>query len=232
MQRSEGAEETGKRRAAEAAFDLVGEGMTLALGTGSTIEAGLGRLAERARSGLRLLCVPSSERTRRAAERLGLPLAPLEQVDHLDLLIDGADQIAPDLCMIKGRGGAHTREKKLAVIARRRIYVADASKLVARLGNAALPVEVLPFGLAFTLAEIGRLTGSETVLRRDAAGLPIASDNGNVLADAWIGPIADPAALQASLKAICGVVETGLFVGLADQAIVSDGASLSVKERG
>ncbi len=232
MQGNEGPLESGKRRAAEAAFDLVGEGMTLALGTGSTIEAGLGRLAERVRSGLHILCIPSSERTRRAAQRLGLPLAPLDQVDHLDLLIDGADQIAPDLCMIKGRGGAHTREKKLAIIARRRIYVADASKLVARLGNTALPVEVLPFGQAFTLAEIGRLTGSEAVLRRDAEGRALVSDNGNVLADAWTGPIADPAALQANLKAVCGVVETGLFVGLADQAIVSDGASLRVKERG
>jgi len=206
-----------KQLAAEAAVERVTDGMCLALGTGSTVEAGLPRLAERVRAGLRLTCVSSSARTSRAAEALGLPLVELDRVERIDCLVDGADQIAPDLAMIKGRGGALAREKKLAAIAGERLYVADAGKQVAVLGNTWLPVEVLPFGWRFTLAAVARVTGGEVRGREGR------SDNGNMLADARVAAIADPAHLEAALRAVPGVIETGLFVGFADIVFVSDG---------
>jgi ribose 5-phosphate isomerase A len=222
--------ERGKRLAAEAAFDRVADGMRLALGTGSTVEAGLPRLAARVREGLRLTCVSSSERTVCAAAALGLPVVDLDTVERIDLLVDGADQVAPDLAMIKGRGGALTREKKLASIAAQRIYAIDSTKQVPVLGNTGLPVEVLPYGWRFTLAAVERAVGG-AVRRREQAGAPLQSDNGNYLADGQVGTIADPAALERSLRAIPGVIETGLFVGFADLVIVSDGASVTVKQK-
>ena len=215
-----------KQLAAEAAFDRVADGACLALGTGSTVEAGLPRLAARVRQGLRLTCVSSSERTVRAAAALGLPLVDLDTIERIDCLVDGADQVAPDLAMIKGRGGALTREKKLAAIAAHRIYAIDADKQVPVLGNTWLPVEVLPYGWRFTLAAIGRTTGGE-VRVREQAGAPLRSDNGNYLADARVGALADPAGLERALRGIPGVIETGLFIGLADLVIVSDGASVT-----
>ena len=219
-----------KRLAAEAAFDRVADGMCLALGTGSTVEAGLPRLAERVRAGLRITCVSSSERTARAAAALGLPLVELDTIARIDCLVDGADQVAPDLAMIKGRGGALTREKKLAAIAAQRIYAIDAAKQVPVLGNGWLPVEVLPYGWRFTLAAIGRAIGGE-VRVREAGGAPLRSDNGNYLADGRVAAIADPPGLERALRAIPGVIETGLFVGFADLVIVSDGMSVAVNRR-
>lgn len=222
--------ERAKRLAAEAAFDRVTDGMCLALGTGSTVEAGLPRLAARVGEGLRITCVSSSERTAGMAASLGLPLADLDTIERIDLLVDGADQVAPDLAMIKGRGGALTREKKLAAIAAQRIYAIDSEKQVAVLGNTWLPVEVLPYGWRFTLAAIGRTIGGE-VRVREQDGSPTRSDNGNYLADGRIGTLAEPAPLERRLKAIPGVIETGLFVGFADLVIVSDGTSVVVRRR-
>ena len=218
--------DSAKRLAASAAFDLVENGMCLALGTGSTVEAGLERLVERVRSGLGIVCLSSSERTTRVARAMGLEIAALEEVAAIDLLIDGADQIADDLSMIKGRGGAHAREKKLAVIARKRIYAAEATKRVPSLGNIWLPLEVLPFGSKFTLASVAAITGGEVRFRLVDDGRTAMSDNGNCLADAWIGTIPQPHRLDRDLKMISGIVETGLFVGLADLVITSDGLSI------
>jgi ribose 5-phosphate isomerase A len=219
-----------KQLAAEAAFDRVADGMCLALGTGSTVEAGLPRLAARVREGLRITCVSSSERTVRVAASLGLPLADLDTIERIDLLIDGADQVAPDLTMIKGRGGALTREKKLAAIAVRRIYAIDSDKQVPVLGNTWLPVEVLPYGWRFTLAAIGHVIGGEMRVREEG-GAPQRSDNGNYLADGRIGTLAEPARLDRVLQAIPGVIETGLFIGFADLVIVSDGVSVTVHQK-
>lgn len=220
-----------KALASRAAFDLVSDGMCLALGTGSTVEAGLDRLAGRIASGLRVVCVSSSDRTSAVARRYQLPLSELENVQAIDILIDGADQIAPDFAMIKGRGGAVVREKKLAAIARKRVYIADVTKLVAVLGNTWLPVEVLPFGCHFTLAKIAEIVGGEARLRLDAGQKPILSDNGNYLADCRIGVLPEPGALAVELKMVPGVIETGLFVGLADVVITSDGNSVTVRQR-
>jgi ribose 5-phosphate isomerase A len=222
--------ERAKRLAAEAAFDRVADGMCLALGTGSTVEAGLPRLAARVGEGRRITCVSSSERTVRVAASLGLPLADLDTIERIDLLVDGADQVAPDLTMIKGRGGALTREKKLAAIAAQRIYAIDSEKQVPVLGNTWLPVEVLPYGWRFTLAAIGRTIGGE-VRVREQGGAPLRSDNGNYLADGRVGTVAEPATLERRLRAIPGVIETGLFVGFADLVIVSDGTSVIVRRR-
>jgi ribose 5-phosphate isomerase A len=218
--------ERAKQLAAEAAFDRVADGMCLALGTGSTVEAGLPRLAARVHQGLRITCVSSSERTVRAAAALGLPLVDLDTIERIDLLIDGADQVAPDLSMIKGRGGALTREKKLAAIANHRIYAIDSDKQVPVLGNTGLPLEVLPYGWRFTLGAIGRAVGGE-VRVREQDGAPQRSDNGNYLADARVGALTDPAGLERALRGVPGVIETGLFVGFADLVIVSDGLSVT-----
>jgi ribose 5-phosphate isomerase A len=174
--------------------------------------------------------VSSSERTVRVAASLGLPLADLDTIERIDLLVDGADQVAPDLTMIKGRGGALTREKKLAAIAAQRIYAIDSEKQVPVLGNTWLPVEVLPYGWRFTLAAIGRTIGGE-VRVREQGGAPLRSDNGNYLADGRVGTVAEPATLERRLRAIPGVIETGLFVGFADLVIVSDGTSVIVRRR-
>ncbi len=222
--------ERAKQLAAEAAFDRVADGMCLALGTGSTVEAGLPRLAARVRQGLRITCVSSSERTMRTAGSLGLPLVDLDTVDRIDCLVDGADQVAPDLAMIKGRGGALTREKTLAAIAAYRIYAIGSDKQVPALGNTWLPVEVLSYGWRFTLAAVGRAIGGE-VRVREQGGAPLRSDNGNYLADGRIGTLSDPARLEHALQAIPGVIETGLFVDFADLVIVSDGASLTTRQR-
>ncbi|HET6194932.1 MAG TPA: ribose 5-phosphate isomerase A, partial [Acetobacteraceae bacterium] len=159
---------------------------------------------------------------------LGLPLVELDTIERIDCLVDGADQVAPDLAMIKGRGGALTREKKLAAIAAQRIYAIDSGKQVPVLGNGWLPLEVLTYGWRFTLAAIARAIGGE-VRVREAGGAPLRSDNGNYLADGRVGAIADPLALERALRAIPGVIETGLFVGYADLVIVSDGESVTVK---
>jgi ribose 5-phosphate isomerase A len=219
-----------KQLAAEAAFDRVADGMCLALGTGSTVEAGLPRLAARVRQGLGLTCVSSSERTVHAAAALGLPLVDLDTTPRIDCLVDGADQVAPDLAMIKGRGGALTREKKLAAVAAWRIYAIDSDKQVPALGDTWLPVEVLTYGWRFTLAAIGRAIGGEVRVREEG-GVPQRSDNGNYLADGRIGRLADPARLERALQAIPGVIETGLFVGFADLVIVSDGITVSEHRR-
>ena len=221
--------ERAKRLAAEAAFDRVTDGMYLALGTGSTVEAGLPRLAARVREGLRITCVSSSERTVRMAASLGLPLVDLDTIERVDMLVDGADQVAPDLAMIKGRGGALTREKKLASIAGHRIYAIDSEKQVPVLGNTWLPVELLPYGWRFTVAAIRRTIGAE-VRVREQDGAPLRSDNGNYLADGRVGTVAEPARLERTLRAIPGVIETGLFVGFADLVIVSDGTSTAERQ--
>jgi ribose 5-phosphate isomerase A len=215
-----------KRAAAARALDFVEDGMRLGLGTGSTALAFLELLAERVRDGLRVSGVPTSEATRRAAERLGIPLLDLDQAPELDLDVDGADEIDPALDLIKGGGGALLREKIVAAASRRMIVIADGSKRVEALGRFPLPIEVVPFGLAATRIAVERglrQAGAEGQLRlRTAAnGQPFVTDGGHYILDAALGRIEAPERVAAALAAIPGVVEHGLFLGLATGAILA-----------
>ena len=212
------------RALARRAADEVEPGMTLGLGSGSTAEAVLRELGVRVADGLAVRGVPTSERTARLARELGIPLLSLDEVDRLDLGIDGADEIAPSLDVVKGRGGALLHEKLVAHACARYLIVAAAEKLVTRLGTRMpLPVEVVPFGWPRT-AERVRGLGCDPTLRLGRDGAPFVSDGGHLVLDCVTGPVADPAALAAALKATAGVVDHGLFVGFADRALVVDAA--------
>ncbi len=190
-----------KRVAAEAAAGLAEDGMALGLGTGTTVAHLLPVLAAR---GLDLRCVATSPRTESAARELGLRVEPFDHVERLDLAIDGADQVAPDRWLVKGGGGAHTREKLVAAAADRFVVIADASKPVAALHDP-VPLELVPFGLDSTLRRLADATGGRVEVR----DVPPSPDGG-VIADLR-GPVGDPAALAALLSATPGVVEHGLF---------------------
>ncbi|MGH3960224.1 ribose-5-phosphate isomerase RpiA [Mycobacterium sp.] len=185
-----------KQFAAEAAADLVEDGMTVGLGTGSTVAFLLPALARRA---LDIRCAATSPRTEQAARELGLKVEALADIEYFDVTIDGADQVAPDGWLVKGGGAAHTREKIVAAAADRFVVIADSSKLVDAL-HGPIPVELLRFGLHATLRRIA------PVSLRDA---PLSPDGG-VIAD-YRGPVTDPAALAAWLASTPGVVEHGLF---------------------
>ena len=187
-----------KRRAAEQAAQLVEDGMRLGLGTGSTVNLLLPALAERGVRDLR--CVATSEATERMARELGLPVEPFDALTTLDLAIDGADEVAPDRWLVKGGGGAHTREKIVAAAAERFVVIVDASKLVSRL-TWPVPVELLPFGLAATLERLGDATVRE--------GAPPSPDGG-IIADVR-ADLRDPGEVAERLAATPGVVEHGLF---------------------
>jgi len=215
-----------KRAAAARALEFVEPGMRLGLGTGSTARHFVELLAERVRAGLRIVAVPTSESTRRDAQRLGVPLTTLDETPALDLTVDGADEIAPDLSLIKGGGGALLREKIVASASARMVVIADESKWVAMLGRFPLPIEVVPFGLAATRAAVEAAAAAAhcpgpALLRQAAGGLPFVTDSGHWILDAALGRIADPHALADRLARIPGVVEHGLFIGLAQTAILA-----------
>ncbi len=198
--------------------------MRLGLGTGSTAAFFLRALAARVRHGELpgLVGVPTSERTEKEARRLGIPLAPQDEVGRLDLAVDGADEVAPDLGLIKGLGGALLREKVVAQASERMVVIVDEAKLVGRLGERApLPVEVAPFGLDAQLAWLAEL-GARPVLRAAAGGRSALTDNGNATVDCWFeGGIEDAPVLERRIAARAGLVESGLFLGMADEAIVA-----------
>lgn len=215
-----------KRKAAERALGHVEQGMRLGLGTGSTAAAFVDLLGARVRSGLDVVAVPTSEATRAQAEREGIRLATLEEVPRLDLTVDGADEIDPQLRLIKGGGGALLREKIVAAASRRMIVISDHTKKVGVLGRFPLPVEVVGFGSRSTemhimeqASKVGA-TGTAT-LRRRADGTPFMTDSGNLVLDCAFGRIDNPQRLAEALQAIPGVVEHGLFIGLATLAIVA-----------
>lgn len=191
-----------KKLAAEAAAELVSDGMRVGLGTGSTVAHLLPAIAARALKDLR--CVATSVATEQRARELGIPVEDFDRLDRLDIAIDGADQIAPDHWLVKGGGGAHTREKIVVATAERFIVIADSSKTVERIVTQ-VPLELCAFGLASTLARISAELG-EVELRADT---PRSPDNG-VIAD-YTGPVDDPAKLAVRLVAIPGVVDHGLF---------------------
>lgn len=217
--------EAAKRAAAERALDFVESGMKLGLGTGSTAQIFVEMLGARiAQTGLKVVCVPTSRQTGRDAERAGVPLTTLEAASWLDLTIDGADEVDPNLTLIKGGGGALLIEKIVACASDRMIVIADESKRVARLGRFPLPVEVTPFGWQTTAAVIEALLADHDVDGR-AVELrilkdePFLTDEGNMILDLKLERIGDPERLAAALNRIPGVVDTGLFINIAEMAI-------------
>lgn len=225
-----------KRQAAEHALSLLQDGMTLGLGTGSTAARFVDLLGERVKAGLRVDCVPTSEATRAQAERLGISLIDLDRRPFLDLTVDGADEIDPELRLIKGGGGALLCEKIVATASERMVVIADHSKRVARLGAFPMPVEAVRFGIVSTRNMIEVLAADtgcrgEIKLRLKADGQPFVTDSGNFIIDCAFGRIDDPEALDEALKLVPGVVESGLFLGLADAAIVAGPEGVVVLER-
>lgn len=216
-----------KREAARQALSYVEDGMRLGLGTGSTAAEFVALLGERVRDGLQVIGVPTSEATRRQAEEEGIPLTTLEETPELDLTIDGADEIGPELALIKGGGGALLREKVVAAASERMLVIADQSKLVPVLGAFPLPIEVIPFGLGATEAAIKKVARTlalqgEIVLRKASGSQdPFITDGGHYILDASFRQIPDPEALADALRRIPGVVEHGLFLGLARIAVVA-----------
>lgn len=222
-----------KRQAAEQALNYVEDGMKLGLGTGSTAARFVELLGAKVKAGLKVVCVPTSEATRAQAAALGIPLATLEQYPALDLTVDGADEIDDELRLIKGGGGALLREKIVAVASERVVIIADSSKRVDVLGRFPLPIEVVPFGLTATerlIAGVAADAGceGEIKLRTGPNGAPYVTDNGNHILDCFFGAIDDPEALDDALKLVPGIVESGLFLGIADIGIVAGPQGIEV----
>jgi ribose 5-phosphate isomerase A len=225
-----------KRQAAARALEQVSEGMKLGLGTGSTAKHFVELLGERVRAGLNVVGVPTSEVTRADAERCGILLTTLDAIDRLDLTVDGADEIDPALDLIKGGGGALLREKIVAAASDRMIVIADETKWVETLGRFPLPVEVIPFGLAATrraiekaLAESG--ASGPLQLRIGKDGHAFVTDGGHWIVDAQLGRIPDAPRLASLLSAIPGVVEHGLFIGLASTVMLAGPQGIRIVER-
>jgi len=208
------------KRLAHDAAATVEDGMTLGLGSGSTAEAFVRALAKRVADGLTVTGVPTSARTERLATELGIPLRTLDSISHLDLGIDGADEIDPRLNVVKGRGGALLYEKLVALTCDRYMIVSSSEKRVNQLGTRMpLPVEIVPLGWKQTAARLEQ-RGCRPTLRRVADGAPFITDGGHYILDCATGPIAAPLELAATIKAITGVVDHGLFAGFADRAMV------------
>ena len=208
-----------KKLAAEKAVEFVQDGMIVGLGTGSTSFFAIHRLAERIeQEGLNMGAVSSSKNSEELALQLGIPLISFAEIDSIDLTIDGADEVDGEFNLIKGGGGALLREKILASNSRRFIVIVDESKVVNRLGQFPLPVEIVPFATELTIRNLGRLACTPIV--RMAHGKPFVTDNGNWIIDCHFGEIVDPAALGGQFKAIAGVVEHGLFLGMTDTVAV------------
>ncbi|HEY1541903.1 MAG TPA: ribose-5-phosphate isomerase RpiA [Xanthobacteraceae bacterium] len=225
-----------KYAAAARAIDFVRPGMRLGLGTGSTAKHFVVLLGERVRGGLDVIGVPTSEATRADAERAGVPLATLDEQPVLDLTVDGADEITPDLTLIKGGGGALLREKIVAAASTKMIVIADESKFVPVLGRFPLPVEVNRFGLEPTRRAVEAAAAAcgcpgATQLRKTREGHAFVTDGGHLVLDAALGRIPQPDALARALVAIPGVVEHGLFIGLAHVAIIAGANGVRIAER-
>ena len=213
-----------KREAAARALELIEPGMRLGLGSGSTAREFVDLLGKKVAAGLSVRCVATSEATEIQAKSLGIPLTTLNELPELDLTVDGADEIDPELRLIKGGGGALLREKIVAAASLGMVVIADASKKVARLGAFALPVEVVPFGLAATKRHIERALanlGLAGPVRLRGGAAPFVTDGGHQILDCALGAIPDPERLALALSVIPGVVEHGLFIGYARAAIIA-----------
>lgn len=216
-----------KKAAAEAAAELVTENMVVGLGTGSTAAFLVARLGERVREGLDIVAIPTSEATRAQALAEGITIIGFDEQQRIDLTIDGADEVATgSLDLIKGAGGALLREKIVASASDRMVVIADGSKLVDRLGEGCrLPVEIVPFGWEATMRRL-RDRSRDVRLRRDGQGAPFVTDGGHYIADCDVGKLGTPAKFESDLNAIVGVIETGLFVGIATEAFIADASGV------
>ena len=227
-----------KRAAAARAVEFIRPGMKIGLGTGSTADLFLELLADRLRNGLEIVGTPTSERTDEKARSLGIPMADLNELGHLDLVVDGADEADANLDLIKGGGGALLREKIVAASADQMIVIADESKFKNRLGAFPLPVEVVPFGHLTTRSRIVAVAMAcgyahlNPVLRARGDGKAFQTDSGNSIYDCPFGEISDAPALAAALSSVTGVVEHGLFCGLASALVLAGSDGVRVIERG
>lgn len=218
-----------KRAAGEYAAQLVEDGQLVGLGTGSTTAFAIKAIGRRVAEGLRIKGVPTSVKTQHLAEELGIPLLNLNDAGRLDITIDGADRIDYDFNMIKGGGGALIREKLVALCSHREVIIVDEGKVVSSLADTfPVPVEVLPFGWKMVERRLVEF-GGEPVLRTFGTE-PFLSDNGNYVLDCRFRKIADAASLERSIKLISGVVDCGLFIGLADTLIIGSEAGVQVRE--
>jgi len=218
-----------KQRAAAAAAELITDGMILGLGTGTTASYLVQILGERVRQGLRIQGVPTSEATRQLAIAEGVPLTTLEEQLVLDLCLDGADEVDPDLNLIKGGGGALLREKIVASAARQRIIMVDVSKCVDCLGAFPLAVEVIPFGWEVTRRQLEQFGGVPTLRQRE--GKPFVTDQGHYIIDCALSRIEDVPKLNHQLNQLPGVVENGLFVDMTDRLIIGSPDGITEKKK-
>ncbi len=225
-----------KRQAAARALEHVRDGMKLGLGTGSTARHFVDLLGEKVRAGMKVIGVPTSEATRAQAAQCGIALTTLDEVDRLDITIDGADEVDPALDLIKGGGGALLREKIVAAASDRMIVIADETKWVDALGRFPLPVEVIPFGLGATRRAIENAfaqcgVSGQMGVRKGKDGHVFVTDGGHWIVDAHLGRITDAPRLARLLNVIPGVVEHGLFIGLASTVILAGAQGIRVVER-
>ena len=219
-----------KQLSAERAVEVVQSGMIVGLGTGSTICYGLLKLGEMLRNGLDIIGIPTSKQTERIASEQGIPLSTLGKHPVVDLTIDGADEVNPNLDLIKGMGGALLREKIIAHASKRLIIIVDDSKLVEALGTKSpLPVEVLPFGWRATQLVLDQICRQSDL--RCVGDVPFVSDNGNYILDCHFDSIPDPAQTELTINNIPGVVENGLFVGRAGRVVIGTASGIQVNER-
>lgn len=218
-----------KRAAAEAAAEMVQDGMVLGLGTGSTSNLAIERIGRKVSEGLRVRGVATSLATEALARKVGIPLVSLDEVEELDLTIDGADEVDPRFNLIKGMGGALLREKVVAFASREEVIIVDDSKLVEVLGTKSpLPVEVTPFGHTKTAHALESL-GCRAKVKGGA--VPFVTDNGNLIYECRFERIDDPELLEAELHLIPGVVECGLFIGLATKLVVASDRGVEIRRR-
>jgi ribose 5-phosphate isomerase A len=214
-----------KEAAGRAAAQLVRDGDIVGLGTGSTAYFAVVALGERVKAGLKIVGIPTSVKTAGLAKQLGIPLTTLDEHPEIDITIDGADEIDPRLNLIKGGGGALLREKVIAFASKKMVVVADSRKTVSALGKFPLPVEIIDFARGVIEKKIAAL-GATATLRINTYGQPFVTDNGNHILDCNFGQIADPAALGLALSDTPGIVEHGLFIGIAKLALVGRGTSV------
>ena len=219
-----------KKMAGEEAAGYIEDGMVLGLGTGSTVYYTILRIGELVKDGYDLVGIPTSKKTEEMARSLNIPIGSLDDYPNIDLTIDGADEVDPRLNLIKGMGGALVREKIVAASSRKEIIVVDESKIVRRLGTRSpLPVEVIPFGAGFVRERLKVLGGNPKIREND--GKTFISDNGNIILDTVFDAIDRPEQLERDINSIPGVVENGLFLGLADMVIVGHEDGPEILER-